>query len=126
MKNHTTMARRVAKVTLLLAAGWIIVASLSAAQDQWWPDYAGGPASARYFSSRTIDRTNVARLDVAWTYPYGETGFNPIVVHGVVYGRGRNGAIVALDAKTGKEIWIHDGMQAMTSRGMNYWESANG
>ena len=35
----------------------------------------------------------------------------PIVAQGTIYGRGRNGAIVALDAKTGKEIWVHDGMQ---------------
>ena len=63
---------------------------------------------------------------MAWTYPFGETGFNPIVVRGVIYGRGRNGAIVALEATTGKEIWIHDGMQAMSARGMNYWESKDG
>ena len=44
-------------------------------------------------------------------------GFNPIVVAGTIYGRGRNGAIIALDAKTGKEIWIHEGMQAMSARG---------
>src|SRR4029453_1744443 len=56
----------------------------------------------------------------------GETGFNPIVARGTIYGRGRNGAIVALDATTGKEIWIHDNMQGMTARGMNYWESADG
>jgi len=102
------------------------VTALSAAEDHWWADYAGGPASSRYSSSTQIDHRNVGRLEVAWSYPYGETGSNLIVVGGVVYGRGRGGAIVALDAKTGKEIWIHDGMQAMTARGMNYWESANG
>ena len=63
---------------------------------------------------------------MAWTYPFGETGSNPIVVRGTIYGRGRNGAIVALDAKSGKEIWIHDGMTGMTARGMNYWESKDG
>jgi quinoprotein glucose dehydrogenase len=98
----------------------------SAGQDRWWPDYAGGPASARYFEGRQITRANVDRLGIAWTYPYGETGFNPIVVKGVIYGRGRNGSLLALDAKTGKEIWIREGMQAMTARGMNYWESRDG
>ena len=98
----------------------------SAAQDTWWPDYAGGPASARYFEGKQITRANVDRLGIAWTYPHGETGFNPIVVRGVIYGRGRNGSLLALDAKTGKEIWIREGMQAMTARGMNYWESRDG
>jgi quinoprotein glucose dehydrogenase len=117
----------------LLAAGLAASAVLgavtiapSAAGDTWWRDYAGGPASSRYFPARNVTKSNVGSLGIAWTYPFGETGFNPIVVRGVVYGRGRNGAIVALDAKTGKEIWIHEGMQAMSARGMNYWESRNG
>ena len=98
----------------------------SADQDAWWPDYAGGPASARYFDAVQINRANVEKLAIAWTYPYGETGSNPIVVGGVIYGRGRNGSLIALDAKTGKEIWIREGMQAMTARGMNYWASKDG
>jgi quinoprotein glucose dehydrogenase len=98
----------------------------SADQDKWWPDYAGGPASARYFEANQINKSNVDRLAIAWTYLYGETGFNPIVVNGVIYGRGRNGSLLALDARTGKEIWIREGMQAMTARGMNYWESRDG
>ena len=100
--------------------------ALSASNDLWWPDYAGGADSSRFFRSRRINKSNVNRLAVAWTYPFGETGSNPIVVRGTIYGRGRNGAIVALDAKSGKEIWIHDGMTGMTARGMNYWESKDG
>ena len=98
----------------------------SAGQDNWWPDYAGGPASARFFDAREINRGNVDKLAVAWAYPHGETGSNPIVARGVIYGRGRNGSLIALDARTGKEIWIREGMQAMTARGMNYWESRDG
>ena len=112
-------------VILATLAGAIAVAP-RAAQDRWWRDYAGGPTSSRFVESTEITTANVGNLTVAWTYPFGETGFNPIVVNGVVYGRGRNGAMVALDAKTGKEIWIHDGMQAMSARGMNYWESKDG
>jgi quinoprotein glucose dehydrogenase len=98
----------------------------SAAEDRWWPDYGGSPNNSRYFDSKQLDRRNVGRLAVEWTYPYGETGFNPLVVRNVIYGRGRNGAIVALAARTGKEIWAHEGMQGMSSRGMNYWESKDG
>ena len=50
----------------------------------------------------------------------------PIVVRGVIYGRGRNGSIVAVDAKTGKELWVREKMNGMTSRGMMYWESRDG
>ena len=119
-------ARLVAAVFTVAVLGSAITMGLSATGNKWWIDYAGGPASSRYFPSASINKSNVASLTVAWTYPFGETGFNPIVVAGTIYGRGRNGAIIALDAKTGKEIWIHEGMQAMSARGMNYWESKDG
>jgi quinoprotein glucose dehydrogenase len=94
--------------------------------DLWWPGYSGGGDNSRYFTSRQIDRSNVGRLEVAWTYPFGDTSFNPIAVHGVIYGRGRSGSLVAVDATTGRELWIRENMAGMTSRGMNYWESADG
>jgi quinoprotein glucose dehydrogenase len=91
-----------------------------------WVAYGGHADSSRYFDSRNITRQNVQQLEVAWSYTYGETVFHPIVVHGTLYGRGRNGSLVALDARTGKELWIREGMQAMTTRGLNYWESKDG
>src|SRR4030095_13232014 len=59
-------------------------------------------------------------------YPFGDAGSSPIVVRGVIYGRGRNGSLVALDAAAGQERWVRESMTGMTSRGMNYWESADG
>ena len=124
--QRTWMRRTLAAAGLTLGVGLVITIVISAAEDRWWRDYGGDPGNSRYSASKDIDRKNVGTLGVAWTYPYGETGFNPIVVRNVIYGRGRNGALVALDAKTGKEIWIHDGMQGMSARGMNYWESKDG
>ena len=74
----------------------------SADGDKWWPDYAGGPASARYFEADQITKSNVGQLEIAWTYPFGETGSNPIVVAGIVYGRGRNGSLIALMPEDGQ------------------------
>ena len=109
-------------LTLTVAAG------ISAAgQDRrWWTDFNGGPDNSKYSTLRQIDKSNVSKLEVAWTYPFGETMFNPIVVRGVVYGRARNSSLVALDAATGKEIWIHENLQGIHQRGMNYWESKDG
>ena len=92
----------------------------------WWTGYGNGPDNSRYFPSRQINKSNVTQLQVAWTYPFGDTGSSPIVVRGVVYGRGRNGSLVAVDARTGKELWVRENMNGMTSRGFNYWESADG
>ena len=94
--------------------------------DKWWTGYGNGPDNSRYFASQQINKSNVNQLQVAWTYPFGETGSNPIVARGVIYGRGRNGSIVAVDAKTGKELWVREKMNGMISRGMKYWESRDG
>jgi quinoprotein glucose dehydrogenase len=83
--------------------------------------------SSNFYDFGQITKDNVHRLEVAWSYPHGAMMFSPIVVDGVVYGLGRNNsALVALDATTGKEIWVHDGLEGITSKGINYWESEDG
>ena len=91
-----------------------------------WRDYAGGPDSSRFVAAKQITSANVNQLQVAWAYPSGQTDFNPLIVRGMVYGRGANGSFVALDAATGKQLWIHEGVQGFNSRGVNYWESKDG
>ena len=93
--------------------------------DKWWPGYGNGPENSRYFASKQINKSNVKQLQVAWTYPYSDNGGYPLVVRGVVYGRGRNGSLVAVNAKTGKEIWIRENMNGMATRGAMYWESSD-
>jgi quinoprotein glucose dehydrogenase len=120
--------RRSLMVVVALAAFAGVMATMNAQsnRDIWWTGYGSGPDNSRYFPSTQISRTNVTGLQVAWTYPFGDSGSSPIVVRGVIYGRGRNGSLVAIDAATGRERWIHENMAGMTSRGMNYWESADG
>ena len=118
-------ALRIGRVGVLVA----LAATAMSASDQnprEWRDYGGGPDNSKFSTLKQINKSNVTKLDVAWTYPYGETGFNPIVARGVIYGKGRNSSLIALDAETGKEIWIHDGLEGITRRGVNYWESRDG
>ena len=93
---------------------------------KWWHDNLAGPDSSNYVDLDQIKKSNVDDMEVAWTYPYAAGGFNPIVVDDTVYVSGRNGSLIALDASTGKEIWIHEGLNGMTSRGINYWQSDDG
>src|SRR3954465_13223984 len=121
MISTASVRRWLASIAKTLAGVFVTgAAGLTAADaNRDWIDYNGGPENSKYSSLKQIDKTNVARLQIAWTYPYGETMFNPIVVHGVVYAKGRNSSMVALDAVTGKEIWIHENLQGLTRRGMN-------
>ena len=119
---------RILPAVAVLAAGVAAVATLGAqsSDGKWWPGYSGGADNSRYFASRQINKGNVGRLQVAWTYPYGDTNFAPVAMRGIIYGRGRNGSLVAVDAKTGRELWVRENMAGMTARGMNYWESPDG
>jgi outer membrane protein assembly factor BamB len=49
--------------------------------------------------------------------------WNPIIVDTIMYVLAKNSSLVALNAKTGKEIWIHANLRGITGRGINYWES---
>ncbi|HEX4808210.1 MAG TPA: PQQ-binding-like beta-propeller repeat protein [Bryobacteraceae bacterium] len=97
-----------------------------------WAEYGGGADSAQYSDLSQINRENVKRLRVIWRYSTGDSRdsvFNPIVVHGVMYVLAKRNSIVALDAKTGKELWVHEtdpDTTLITKRGINYWESSEG
>ncbi len=128
-ENGSRSRRRTSAIGAATAAAVLAgVAALSGARQtpREWRDYAGGPDSSRFVAATGIDKVNVGRLAVAWTYPAGDTDFNPLVARGVVYGRTRGTALVALDAATGKELWVHDGIDGFALRGVNYWESADG
>ena len=111
--------------------GVCVLVGLSAfAQDhKTWSDYGGAADSAQYSALAQINRSNVTKLAVAWTFPTGDNNkylFNPIVVGDVMYVLAKNNSIVALDAATGKEIWCHapePDTTVITKRGINYWES---
>src|SRR5690348_9726166 len=104
---HKSKARNRWYIPVVIGVAAIAAAVTTRAQppkDKWWPGYGDGPDNSRYFASKQINRSNLNQLQVAWTYPYSDSSGYPIVVRGVVYGRGRNGSLVAVNAKTGKEI----------------------
>ena len=92
-----------------------------------WSDYGGAADSMQYSALKQIDRTNVAKLQLAWTYKVpdhrGNFGFNPMIVDGMMYVLGQNNSIEALDAATGKPIWSHPVEGNIANRGINFWQS---
>src|SRR5262245_8885276 len=90
-----------------------------------WRDYGGSPDSSKYVALDQVNKSNVNRLQVAWTYSTGNGSylFNPIVIDNVMYVLAANSSLVALDAASGKEIWVHANLRGIATRGINYWES---
>jgi quinoprotein glucose dehydrogenase len=111
----------------------------SPAKRDWeWRHYLGDPARTHFSPLAEIDRSNVHRLEVAWTYDtrggddkVAEMQCNPIVVNGVLYATTGRAQIFALDAATGRELWrfdpsAHGSEIQARSRGVMHWHASDG
>jgi quinoprotein glucose dehydrogenase len=100
------------------------------APNQDWPAYGGSPERTHYSSLSQINRTNVKLLKLAWSFDTGEAGglqSSPIIVDGVLFGISPTQKIFALDAATGKFLWLFDsGIKGtQPDRGLAYWSQDN-
>jgi quinoprotein glucose dehydrogenase len=105
-----------------------------------WPSYGNDAGGSRYSPLTEINRENVARLRVAWTYRTGETvgepgpyahyafEATPITVEGTLFLSTPYNRVIALDAETGQERWTWDAkvdrlhrLAIATSRGVSTW-----
>jgi quinoprotein glucose dehydrogenase len=107
----------------------------AAPADGDWPTYLGNKERSLYSSLTQISRKNVSQLEVAWTYETGDKGeyqANNLVVNGVLYTPTSKRRIIALNAATGKELWVwnpakeRSGEGHARQRGLVFWESDTG
>ncbi len=100
-----------------------------------WPVYLGGKERNLYSPLDQINRQNVGRLKVAWTYETGEKAeyqANNLIVDRVLFTPTQTRKIVALNAATGKEVWTwdpaneHTGKGRARQRGLVYWQNETG
>ena len=104
-----------------------------------WPVYRGDPKGNQYSPLAHIHAANVHRLERAWEYKTGDANerstmhANPIVVDGVMYVTTPSLKAVALNAATGKEIWVFDPAKhnngtvvRLRNRGITYWKGTGG
>jgi quinoprotein glucose dehydrogenase len=88
--------------------------------DTDWPTYGNDPGGMRYSPLTQIDRGNVSKLKVAWTFHTGDisdgshdqrrSGFEatPILIDGTLYFATGFNRVIALDPETGKQRWAYD------------------
>ncbi len=110
-----------------------------------WNVYGGTKDAMHYSSLTEVDTNNVSSLQVAWTYHTGDVDTvshsqiqcNPIIVNGVMYALTPKMKLFALDAATGKKLWVFDPKVLIvvdtnsqtklsvsfsnTGRGVTYW-----
>ncbi len=139
------LRRRRAGILLagLLASAPAVSAQTGAAGGEW-RTYGGDLGSTRYAPLDQIDRTNFAKLQVAWRFKTDILGtrpdFNlqttPLMIKGVLYATaGSRRDAVAIDAKTGELLWMYrldEGRRGTASprplsgRGVAYWTDGRG
>ena len=91
-----------------------------------WPVYGGAPEDMRYSTLMQINRSNVKKLQMAWSFDTGEAGglqTSPIIVDGVLYAYSPTQKVIALNAKTGALLWKFDSgiVGRQPDRGLATW-----
>jgi glucose dehydrogenase len=112
-----------------------------------WRAYSGDLGASKYSPLDQIDRSNVARLSIAWRRPALDAAVlarsprlraastfrsTPLMVGGVLYASNGVGFVEAFDAGTGKTLWVEPplddgptGYRGASTRGVGYWKSGN-
>src|SRR2546428_5254092 len=102
-----------------------------------WPNVGNDKGGMRYSTLDQINRGNVGKLQLAWTYHTGDAGTGttiectPLVIDGVMYVTTVKTKVAALDAATGEQRWTFDPYEGVTNsrprasggvnRGVAYW-----
>src|ERR1700681_4267347 len=103
-----------------------------------WKAYGGTVQNIRYSTLDQINRGNVSKLEVAWTFdthdafPASEMECNPIVVDGVLYATSPRLRVIAVDAAFGRLLWTFDpapddrSNRRERGRGVVFWGQGSG
>lgn len=90
----------------------------SGAEPQNWMTYWGDYQGQHYSALKQINTTNVRQLQARWSAQLlGQSSLEatPLVVDGIMYTTGSPGTVVALDAKTGLQIWRYQRQQKVVN-----------
>lgn len=135
------MRVRIIVVLSLTFAAW---AQQPSTKNGEWPYYTADLKGTKYSPLDQINAANFNKLEVAWHFKTDNFGprpefkleGTPLVVKGVLYTTaGTRRSVVALDAKTGEQLWVYalrEGKRAaiaprqLSGRGVSYWTDGKG
>ncbi|TLY65861.1 MAG: pyrroloquinoline quinone-dependent dehydrogenase [Gammaproteobacteria bacterium] len=136
------LAGRLCVTALCIAAARAALTQSPAASD--WGFYGGDAFGQRFSSLDEINRTNVSRLSVAWTYRTAELGAGlaragkltfeatPVLAFGRLYLETGTNIVIALDPESGAVRWRFDARidrsrryAEVSSRGVSVWEGGD-
>ena len=155
MFNKTTRLKGIVAASFAVVAGAVWFSTGVQAQSRTntgqpstakgdWPMYTADLRGSKYSPLDQINSANFKNLEVAWRFKTDNLGprlenkleGTPIVVNGILYTTaGTRRAVVALDAKTGEELWVYrmdEGRRArmaprqLSGRGVSYWTDGKG
>jgi len=137
MRRRSWWFALVLVLVLLLAVG--TAGAQSGAKNGEWRTYGADLGNTHYSPLSQIDAGNFAKLQLAWRFktdnlgPSPETNLQstPLMVKGVLYSTaGTRRAVVAVDAATGEQLWLHredegargdNAPRKLSGRGLAYW-----
>jgi len=120
------------RVALVAVATLSALAICRAQAQSEWPTYGHDAGGMRYSPLTQITPGNVPNLTPAWTYRmrasdarpgrFLSSQATPLVIDGTMYLTTPYRNAIALDATTGKEIWVYEGSgTGAARRGVEYW-----
>ncbi len=127
---------RVAAIAVASSGSFAAGGSTPSGAGKEWRVYGGDAGATRYSPLDQINRSNVSKLEVAWTFRTGDAHdrprttieCNPLVIDGVMYLTTALLKVCALDAATGKHLWTFDPFDGAeytkprgVNRGVTYW-----
>jgi quinoprotein glucose dehydrogenase len=139
--TKVSLRTRIVPVALVAALTSIsvVVSGQTGTKNGEWTTYGGDLGNTKYAPHDQITAANFSQLEVAWRFktdnlgPRPEYNFQstPLMVKGVLYSTaGSRRAVVALDAATGEQLWIHsinegqrgaNAPRQFSGRGLAYW-----
>jgi quinoprotein glucose dehydrogenase len=137
-------ALQAVSMTVLVSPSANAQAKMGASSATQWRSYGGDQGSSKYSPIDQIGADNFSRLEIAWTWRSAEEEITkanpdlktwawectPLMVDGILYVSTSLSQVAAIDAATGKALWLYDpetwrngtpSNNGFVHRGVAYW-----